>query len=58
MRQGQRVKVISRGEGFEVANEGEALNDAAQGQIVRIKLGNGQVVKGIVDAAGSVVVSF
>jgi flagella basal body P-ring formation protein FlgA len=57
IRQGQNVKVVSRGAGFEVANEGEALNNAAQGQLVRVRLGSGQLVNGIADSNGGVVVA-
>lgn len=58
VQQGQTVKVISRGAGFEVANEGVALNNAAQGQVVRVRLGNGQMVSGIAASAGTVTVSY
>lgn len=58
VQQGQTVKVVSRGAGFEVANEGEALNNAVQGQIVRVRLGNGQLVNGIADSAGTVTVAY
>jgi flagellar basal body P-ring formation protein FlgA len=58
VRQGQTVKVVSRGGGFEVANEGEALNNAAAGQLVRVRLGNGQLVSGIADKSGSVLVAY
>ena len=44
--------------GFEVANEGEALNNAAQGQVVRVRLGNGQLLNGIADTAGKVTVAY
>lgn len=56
--QGQTVKVVSHGPGFEVANEGEALNNAAQGQLVRVRLGNGQLVSGIAASAGTVTVAY
>ncbi len=58
IRQGQTIKVVSRGGGFEVANEGEALNNAAAGQLVRVRLGNGQLVSGIADNSGSVLVAY
>lgn len=58
VQQGQMVKVVSRGAGFEVANEGEALNNAAQGQVVRVRLGNGQMVSGIAAGAGTVTVAY
>lgn len=58
VQQGQSVKVISRGPGFEVANEGRALNNAVEGQVVQVRLANGQVISGIARGPGQVVVSF
>lgn len=58
VQQGQSVKVISRGPGFEVANEGRALNNAVEGQVVQVRLANGQVVSGIARGPGQVVVAF
>ena len=58
IQQGQTVKVVSTGTGFEVANEGEALNNAAQGQVVRVRLGNGQLINGIADSPGRVTVAY
>lgn len=53
IRQGQTVKIISRGPGFAVANEGRALANAHPGQVVQVRLGNGQVVSGVANADGS-----
>jgi flagella basal body P-ring formation protein FlgA len=58
IRQGQTVKVISRGPGFAVTNEGRALNNATEGQVTQVKLGNGQVVSGIAKSSGTVEVNF
>lgn len=58
IRQGQTVKVVSRGKGFEVSNEGRALTNATVGQVVQVRLGSGQVVSGIADANGTVEVAF
>ena len=58
IRQGQSVKVVSRGPGFAVANEGRALANAQEGQVAQIRLGNGQVVSGVAQADGSVEVGF
>ena len=58
VRQGQNVKVVSTGPGFEVANDGEALNNAAQGQLVRVRLGNGQLVNGIAQSNGTVKIAY
>lgn len=54
VRQGQSVKVFSRGPGFTVSNEGRALNNAAAGEIVQVRLGGGQVVSGVASPGGSV----
>jgi flagella basal body P-ring formation protein FlgA len=58
VRQGQTVRVVSRGQGFAVANEGRALGNAVVGQVAQIRLGNGQVVSGIAQADGTVEVSY
>lgn len=58
IRQGQTVKVISRGNGFEVANEGRALNNAAEGQLAQVRMTGGQVISGVAKAGGNVVVGF
>ncbi len=55
---GQTVKVISRGPGFEVANEGRALTAAAEGKVIQVRLNTGQVVSGLARAGGTVEISF
>lgn len=57
VRQGQTVKLISRGPGFAVANDGRALSSAVVGQVVQVRLGNGQVVSGIAGEGGVVEVT-
>lgn len=54
IQQGQTVRVISRGPGFEVANEGRAVSNAHLGQIAQVRLANGQVVSGIARGSGLV----
>ncbi|MBU0752747.1 MAG: flagellar basal body P-ring formation protein FlgA [Gammaproteobacteria bacterium] len=56
--QNQSVKVIAEGSGFSVANEGRALTNAAEGQVVQVRLSNGQVVSGIARADGTVEVKY
>lgn len=58
VRQGQTVRVVSRGQGFAVANEGRALGNAVVGQVAQVRLGNGQVVSGIAQADGTIEVSY
>jgi len=58
IRQGQTVRVISKGPGFAVSSEGKAINNAAVGQIAQIRMNTGQTVSGIAQADGSVEISF
>ena len=58
VRQGQTVPVVSAGPGFRVSSEGRAMNNAAPGESVRVRLANGQVVTGIAQPGGTVEVSF
>lgn len=58
VRQGQTVRVVSSGPGFSVANEGRALSNAQDGQVVQVRLTSGQVISGIARAGGSVEVSY
>lgn len=50
--QGQPVKVISRGPGFQVANDGTALSTASDGQGAQVRLSTGQVVRGVARNGG------
>ncbi|MGD9869643.1 MAG: flagellar basal body P-ring formation chaperone FlgA, partial [Thauera sp.] len=54
VRQGQTVSVISVGTGFRIASEGRAMNNAAPGERVRVRLANGQVVTGTARTDGKV----
>ena len=58
VQQNQTVKVVTGGPGFQVANEGRALNNGLAGQVVQVRLGNGQVVSGIARAGGIVEIAF
>ena len=57
VQQGQSVKTVSNGPGFSVSSEGKALNNAAEGQVVQVRTGNGQTVSGIARPGGIVEVS-
>lgn len=57
VRQGQAVQVMTVGAGFRVASEGVALNNAAPGEMVRVRLGSGQVISGKARAGGTVEVA-
>ena len=58
IKSGQAVRLLSRGAGFEVASEGTALNAAAVGDLVKVRLANGQIVSGRANAAGIVEVAL
>jgi len=58
IRQGQTVRVISKGPGFAASGEGKAINNAAVGQIAQIRMNTGQTISGIAQADGSVEISF
>lgn len=53
VRQGQTVRLISRGSGFSVSSEGKAINNAAEGQVVQIRMPSGQVVSGVAKPDGT-----
>lgn len=53
IQQGQNVRLITLGNGFEVSTEGHALNSANAGQPVQIRLANGQVVTGTAKPDGT-----
>lgn len=55
--QGQDVRLIYRGDGFAVTNEGKALNSAADGQVARARTAGGQTVSGIARSGGIIEVS-
>ena len=58
IQQGQSVKLVSSGNGFEVSAEGRALTTANAGQSVQIRIGNGQVISGIARSDGIVEVGY
>jgi flagella basal body P-ring formation protein FlgA len=52
VQQGQSIKVLARGSGFNVSTEGKALANAADGQVVQVRTASGQTVSGIARAGG------
>ena len=58
IKQGQSVKLVSSGNGFEVTADGQALTTANAGQAVQIRIANGQVISGIAKADGVVEVGY
>ena len=55
---GQRVQVVANGEGFSVNAEGKALNNAAIAQNARVRMLSGQIVSGIVDPDGNILINL
>ena len=45
--QGQTVKLLAQGRGFNVSSEGKALAAAAEGQVVQVRTHSGQIIGGI-----------
>jgi flagella basal body P-ring formation protein FlgA len=54
IQQGQTIKLIYQGNGFQVSNEAIALNNATQGQAVRARANNGNIISGIAKNQGVV----
>lgn len=54
VQQGQNVKIVANGNGFEVSAEGRALTTANAGQSVQIRIFDGRVISGIAKADGIV----
>ena len=52
--QGQEVRLIFHGQGFQVGSAGRSLSDAAVGQPARVRTASGKVVTGIVQGPGVV----
>ena len=57
IKQGQSVRVTSKGTGFSITTEGQALNAAAESEIVKVRVKNGSVVSGIAKRDGQVEVT-
>ncbi len=52
--QGQTIQLQTEGAGFKIRATGQALNNASEGQSVRVKTSSGQVVSGTARADGTV----
>ena len=57
IRQGQVVRVVSKGDGFAVSAEGKAMTHATEGQSVQIRMPSGQTITGKTRADGIVEVA-
>ena len=58
IQQGQSIKVISTGPGFQVSTDAMALNNANDGQIAKAKTISGQLISGIARVGGIIDISF
>ncbi|MCE9549711.1 MAG: flagellar basal body P-ring formation protein FlgA [Betaproteobacteria bacterium] len=54
VKQGQIVQIQVERQGFKIRADGQALNNAAEGQAVQVKTSSNQVVSGIVQSDGAV----
>jgi flagellar basal body P-ring formation protein FlgA len=55
---GQSVKVVTRGQGFQVTTEGRAVGTAAAGHTAQVRVASGQIVSGIARPGAIVEVTF
>ena len=51
---GAQVRVVTEGPGYAVSATGQAMTAGAAGQTVRIRMGNGKIITGVVDETGAV----
>lgn len=51
---GQSVRLVYRGAGFDVSNEGRAMTNATEGQLVQVRMASGQPISGIARQGGVV----
>lgn len=54
IRRGQTVQAFASGDGFSIKAEGKAMNSAAEGEIVRVKVLSGRMISGVVQADGTI----
>jgi flagella basal body P-ring formation protein FlgA len=54
VQQGQTVKIVVVGRGFEVTKEGRALHNAAVGQDTQVRLDSATIVNGVARGDGSI----
>ena len=59
VQQGQSVRVVSQGPGFRVsAGAGRALNNAAENQVVQVRMPNGRIISGLARDGGVVEIAY
>lgn len=57
IKQGQSVRLVVQGGGFNLSSSGIALNNASEGETVQIRTSSGRVISGIAGAEGVVQIS-
>lgn len=55
---GQTVTLLTQGNGFSISAEGKAMAKASEGQLVQVKVDNGQIVSGIARMGAKVEVTY
>lgn len=58
VQQGQAVRVVSTGAGFQVSVEATAIGTASEGQVVQVRTPAGKVISGVAKAGGMVEVAI
>lgn len=58
IQQGQAVRVVSMGQGFQITTEARAMTNASEGQMAQAKTPSGQVVSGIAKAGGIIEINY
>lgn len=58
VQQGQAVRVVSTGPGFQITTEARALTNGSEGQMVQAKTSAGQVVSGIAKSGGILEINY
>jgi len=56
--QGQTVRIVATGRGFQITAEGRAVGNALEGQPTRVQTATGQIITGVARANGVVEVGF
>ncbi|MFZ6693530.1 flagellar basal body P-ring formation chaperone FlgA [Undibacterium sp. SXout20W] len=57
VQQGQTVRVISIGNGFQVATDAQAMTNASEGQIAKARTANGVTLSGVAKSGGIIEIS-
>jgi flagella basal body P-ring formation protein FlgA len=58
VQRGNSVTIVGRGAGFQISNTGRAMNSAAPGETVRVRLPNNQVITGTAQTNGTVEMAY